>query len=115
MDGAMLPDDGPTVDGYHLTVGKGFLDDTNSLLVFLGLLIDGNKYGSVDDEEVGIRCRQSLSSLIFHLSSLIYRIRHGQLEQPIGLVLSGTEGGELLLHFLQIITVWIRLVVTASI
>ena len=45
----MLPDDGPTVDGYHLTVGKGFLDDTDGLLVFLRLLIDGNKHGPVDD------------------------------------------------------------------
>ena len=115
MDGAMLTDDDPAVDGYHLTVGKGFLDDTDSLLVFLGLLIDGNKHCPVDDEEVGIRCRQSLSSLIFHLSSLIYRVRHGQLEQPIGLVLYGTEGGELLLHFLQILVVWIRLIVTAYI
>lgn len=45
----MLPDDGPTVDRNHLTIGKSFLDDTDGLLVFFGLLIDGNKHGSVDD------------------------------------------------------------------
>jgi hypothetical protein len=42
MDGTMLTNDDPTVDGYHLPVGKGFLDKTDSLLVLIGLSVSGN-------------------------------------------------------------------------
>jgi hypothetical protein len=42
MDGTMLTNDDPTVDGYHLSVGKGFLDKTDSLLVLIGLSVSGN-------------------------------------------------------------------------
>ena len=54
MDASVLFDDTPTVDGYHLAVGEGALDDAYCFGIVFRLLVGGHQYCSVQNQEVGV-------------------------------------------------------------
>ena len=54
MEGAVLLDDGTTVDADDLAVGIGLANDTEGLGVEVGLGIGGHQDGAIDDQVVGV-------------------------------------------------------------
>jgi hypothetical protein len=54
MEGAVLLDDGTTVDADDLAVWIGLANDTQGLSVEVGLGIGGHKDGAIDDQVVGV-------------------------------------------------------------
>ena len=81
-------------------VGEGLGDDGLGLFVVVGLLIGGHQYGAVEDDEVGIGCRQSIA-VVFQAAG------HRQGQQPVG---SAVEGGERLQLLLQRFEVGVLLI-----
>ena len=71
--------------------------------------IGGTEYGPVDDEEVGIGGRQTVTVLIVDGS------RHGQFYQSVGLAVERPEGCQLRFHQLQILILFVVRVVAANI
>ena len=53
----MLPDNHLTVDCHHLSIREGLADDTDGLLVEVGLSVSGTKHSPVKNEEIGVRRR----------------------------------------------------------
>ena len=64
MNAAVLLDDAATVDGHHLTVGEGRLDEADGSLVVLWLVVCRNEYRTIYDKVVGIGGRQLGAVLI---------------------------------------------------
>jgi hypothetical protein len=54
MEGAVLLDDGTTVDADDLAVWVGLANDTQGFGVEVGLGIGGHKDGTIDDQVVGV-------------------------------------------------------------
>ena len=85
MERAVLPDNGPTVDTDYLPVREGFANDSQGLVVEVGLSISRTEHGTVDDEKVGIGGRQPVFSIIDGMG-------HWQFLQGVGLAVEGAEG-----------------------
>ena len=64
----MLAYDGATVNTYHLSAREGLVDNAKSLCIEVGLGIGRAEHGSVDNEEVGIGGRQSLTVFVIDRS-----------------------------------------------
>ena len=60
----MLTNYRPRVDRYHLSVGECLLYALYRLLVVGRLSVGRHQYGTVDDEVVGVGCRQLCSILV---------------------------------------------------
>ena len=71
--------------------------------------IGGAEYGTVDDEEVGIGGRQTVTVLI------VDGPRHGQFHQSVGLAIERPESCQLRFHQLQILILFVVGVVAANI
>ena len=54
MDAAVLLDDAPAINGHHLAVGEGALDDADGFGIVFRLLVGGHQYCSVQNQEVGV-------------------------------------------------------------
>ena len=61
MKGAVLANEHTAIDGHNVVLGEGFLQLATSEIVILRLTIGGKKYGLVDDEEIGIGGRQTVT------------------------------------------------------
>ena len=61
MKGAVLADEHTAIDGHNVVLREGFLQLATSEIVILWLTIGGKKYGLVDDEEIGICGRQTVT------------------------------------------------------
>jgi hypothetical protein len=53
----MLDDENIAIDAYDFSVWKCLLKLSKSHFVFFGLIVGGNKNGSVDDKEISMCCR----------------------------------------------------------
>ena len=61
MKGAVLADEHTAIDGHNVVLREGFLQLATSEIVILWLTIGGKKDGVVDDEEIGIGGRQTVT------------------------------------------------------
>ena len=98
MERAVLADDGAAVDGDHLPVGEGLRDEAERLGVEVGLVVGRTEYCPVDDEEISVSGRQTITLGAQSVIRLVDRSRHGESEQTVGTPLDGTERLELFLH-----------------
>ena len=64
MEAAMLFDNATTIDGYDLTIRESLADQTKCFCVEIGLGLGGTEHGTNDDQEVGIRGRQTIVLII---------------------------------------------------
>ena len=64
MQASVLADNSTTVDAHNLPVRKSLTDDSQSLLVEVGLGIGGYQYGTIDDQIVGIGGWQTFLTII---------------------------------------------------
>ena len=64
VQGAVLLNDSPTVDAYDFPVREGFANDAHGLCVEVWLCIGGYQYGTIDNQIVGISCRQTVFAII---------------------------------------------------
>ena len=99
MQGAVLTDDGATVDAHNLAVREGLANDSYCLCVEVGLGVSGYEYGTIDDQIVGVGGRKTVMTLPRPLQGggeaspwgglegVIYRAGKGQLQETIGLTL----------------------------
>jgi hypothetical protein len=108
MEAAMLFDNATTIDGYDLTIRESLANQTEGLCVEIRLGVGGTEHSTVDDQEVGIRGRQTIVLIID-------RTRHGELHQLIGLALHSAESLELFFHQLKVGILLIGRIVTTHI
>ena len=78
MQASVLGEQDAAIYAYYLAVGEGRLQGLLGTEVLLFVLVEGEQYGGVHDEEVGIVWG------------------HGN--EPVGLALQGAEGAEFLQH-----------------
>ena len=64
MEGAVLLDDGTTVDADDLAIGIGLADDTHGLGIKVGLSVGGHEDGTIDDQIVGVGGWQTVAIVI---------------------------------------------------
>ena len=64
MEGAVLLDDGTTVDADDFAVGIGLANDTEGLGVEVGLGIGGHQDGAIDDQVVGVGGGEAVATVI---------------------------------------------------
>ncbi len=55
----MLFDDTTAIDGHDITIGEGFADEAERLGIVIGLIVGGTEHSPIDDQEIGIRRRES--------------------------------------------------------
>ena len=60
----MLSDDDAGIEGDDVAVGEGSGDDAQGLGIFLGLGISGNEHRTIENQEVGVGCRQALEGRV---------------------------------------------------
>ena len=101
MERAVLADDGAAVDGDHLPVGEGLGDEAEGLGVEVRLVVGRAEYCPVDDEEIGVGGRQTITLGAQSVIRLVDRSRHGKSEQTVGTPLEGAERPKLFLHELE--------------
>lgn len=61
MKGAVLADEHTAVDGHYVVLREGFLQLATSKIVILGLTIGRKKDCIIDDEEIGVGGRQTVT------------------------------------------------------
>ena len=102
MQGAVLTDDGATVDAHNLAVREGLANDSYCLCVEVGLGVCGYEYGTIDDQIVGVGGRQAVVAVVDGAGQ-------GQLQEAIG---PSVECAKLLQFLFHESEVW--MVVVAS-
>ena len=105
MEGAVLLDDGTTVDADDLAVGIGLANDTEGLGVEVGLGIGGHQDGAIDDQVVGVGGGETVTvsdgiadQTTFGHGRIIDRTGEGELQKAVGTAFEGTECTELFFH-----------------
>ena len=116
VDASVLADDGDRIYSYHVSVWEGKLNLSLRLLVLLRLVVRRINHGTVQNQEVGIGGRQSVSLAVPVCSQsvalVIDGIRHRELQQSVRVSLVGEELLQLLLQRLKILILLILLIIT---
>ena len=60
----MLPNEYPAVDGDNVATRKCDGQMCQCFCVFIRLLVDGHEDGSIHDEEIGMRGRETVSIVV---------------------------------------------------
>lgn len=105
MEGAVLLDDGTTVDADDFAVGIGLANDTEGLGVEVGLGIGGHQDGAIDDQVVGIGGGETVTvsdgiadHTTFGHGRIIDRTGERELQKAVGTALEGAECTKFFFH-----------------
>jgi hypothetical protein len=96
----VLLDDSTAVDAHNLPVGKCLSDDAQSFCVEIGLVVGGYQHCTIDDQIVGISCRQTVAIVI---DGTWQR----EFQETVGLTIESPKFLELSLHFDEVGMVFI--------
>ena len=109
MEGAVLLDNGTTVDADNLTVGIGLTDDAEGLGIEVGLSIGGHQDSAIDDQIVGIGGGKAVTVsdgiadyTTFGNGRIIDRTGERELQKAVGTALEGAQCTELFFHQCQV-------------
>ena len=109
MEGAVLLDDGTTVDADDLAVGIGLANDTEGLGIEVGLGIGGHQDGTIDDQVVGVGGGETVTvsdgiadQTTFGHGRIIDRTGEGELQKAVRTALKGAKCTQLFFHQCQI-------------
>ena len=105
MQGTMLKNQRQAINGNDFSVRKSFLELSKCHSILVGLVVCGDKDGTIDDEEIGMRGRQSFALFV------IASIRQGKRVECVGLSVEGAKGKQFLFHCLQLFVVLISWIV----
>ena len=109
MEGAVLLDDGTTVDADDLAVGIGLANDTEGLGVEVGLGIGGHQDGAIDDQVVGVGGGETVTvsdgiadQTTFGHGRIIDRTGERELQKAVGTAFEGAECTKFFFHQCQV-------------
>ena len=105
MEGAVLLDDGTTVDADDFAVGIGLANDTEGLGVEVGLGIGGHQDGAIDDQVVGVGGGKAVTVsdgiadyTTFGHGRIIDRTGERELQKAVGTAFEGAECTKFFFH-----------------
>ena len=106
MQGTMLKNQRKAINGNDFSVRKSLLEPSKCHSILVGLVVSGDKDGTIDDEEIGMRGRQSFALFV------IAGIRQGKRVEGVGLSVEGAKGKQFLFHRLQFFVVLVGWIIT---
>ena len=109
MEGAVLLDDGATVDSDDFAIGIGLADDAHGLGVEVGLSVGGHQDGTIDDQVVGVGGGETVTvsdgiadHTTFGHGRIIDRTGERELQKAVGTAFEGAECTKFFFHQGQI-------------